>query len=106
MSFVDSLVEFIRKPEEQTVDKTPDGLCPVCWGYQQYDKKLRKLFRDKQVDVNSGRDSYMLVQKFVVDHLDGIRLKEGEVVACTKCGKGDAGAQNPTRLETDGSAEK
>lgn len=87
MSFVDNLVEFIRKPEEHTKGKTPEGLCPVCWGYQEYDQKLRKLFRDKQVDVNNRQDSYMIVQKFVVDHLDGIKLRDGEIVECTKCGR-------------------
>src|SRR5690606_7677840 len=87
MSFVDSLVEFIRKPEELTSGEIPEGLCPVCWGYQEYDQKLRKLFRDKQVDVNNHQDSYMLVQKFVVDHLDGIKLRDGEIVECAKCGK-------------------
>lgn len=89
MSFVDRLIEFIKRPEEETKDEVPEGLCPVCWGYQQYDQKLRTLFRDKQIDVNNGRDSYMLVQQFMVDHLDGIKLKEGEIVKCTKCGKGD-----------------
>lgn len=59
--------------------------CALCWGYQEYDHKIRKLYKDKQVDVNNHRGSYMRIQKFLIDKIDGIRLKKGEIVNCTTC---------------------
>jgi len=83
---VDSLVDFFSKPKEQTRDKAPEGLCPVCWGYQQYDGKVRNLLKDRQVDVNNKRESYLLIQEFVKDNIEGIRLREGETDICPDCG--------------------
>ena len=85
MNLIQNLMDFFGKPEEETKGCTPQGLCAVCWGYQEYDKKIRKLYMDKQVDVNNHKDSYMLIQRFVVDHIEGIRLKEGDVVFCPSC---------------------
>ena len=86
MDVVQNLIDFFKKPKHETEGKTPEGLCPVCWGYDEYDHKIREHFEDKQVDVNNHKDSYMLMQKFVKKHVDGIRLKESEVRNCSKCG--------------------
>lgn len=86
MYIVDQLVSFFQKPEEETKGNSPQGLCPVCWGYQEYDGKIRKLFKDKQIDVNNHRDSYMLLQDFVVNHIKGIKLKDSVTESCPDCG--------------------
>lgn len=39
MNIVKALVEFFKQPEEETREKTPEGMCPLCWGYQEYDHK-------------------------------------------------------------------
>ena len=87
MDFIENLVNFFKKPEKETKNQSPEGTCPVCWGYQEYDSKIRKIFKDKQIDVNNHQDSYMLVKKFVVKYIDGIHLKEGETEACPTCRK-------------------
>lgn len=87
MNLIENIVEFLRKPKKETEGKSPEGTCPVCWGYQEYDSKLRQLFKDKQVDVNHHSDNYMKVQKFMVEHVDGIRLKQGEIKDCPNCSK-------------------
>ncbi len=86
MDFIENLVHFFSKPKEETEGKSPEGTCPVCWGYQEYDHKIRRLFKDKQIDVNNHRDQYMKVQKFMVEHIDGIRLKQGKIKECPNCG--------------------
>lgn len=85
MNLIENLVDFFKKPEKETEDATPQGLCPVCWGYQEYDKKIRKLYKDKQVDVINHKASFMLIQNFVVQNIDGIKIKEGAVLACPTC---------------------
>ena len=83
---IDEIINWIKNPEKETKDKTPEGVCPVCWGYQEYDKKIRTLYYDKQIDVNNHKTKYSLIQDFVKEHIDGIKLKEGEISTCPKFG--------------------
>lgn len=86
MDIIENLVHFFQKKKEETKGNTPEGTCSVCWGYQEYDHKIRQLFKDKQIDVNNHRDSYMQIQEFMVKHIDGIQLKQGEIKECPTCG--------------------
>ena len=85
MNVVEELIRFFKRPEKETKDKTPNGLCPVCWGYQEYDHKIRTIYKDRQVEVNNHRDSYMIMEDFVVNQLDGIKLKESQTESCPTC---------------------
>jgi len=81
-----ALVSFFKKPVSATKDQTPVGLCPNCWGSQEYDGQIRELYRDKQIDVNNHEANYAFIQDFVVTHLDGIRLKKGaNSLECPTC---------------------
>ncbi len=86
MDIVNAILTYIRKPKEETQETAPEGLCALCWGYQEYDGKIRTLLKDKQIDVNNHKDSYMLIQKFVKRNIEGIKLKEDEVKTCPTCG--------------------
>lgn len=86
MDLAESILNFFNQPEEETKDKAPEGICAMCWGYQGYDGKIRTLFKDKQIDVNNHKDSYMLVQEFVKKNIDGMRLKDDLVEPCPYCG--------------------
>ncbi|MEX2380511.1 MAG: hypothetical protein WD530_07190 [Vicingaceae bacterium] len=91
MDIIESIIQYFEKdknkPAQQTESKAPQGLCPVCWGYQEYDGKIRKLFKDKQVDINNHRDSYLIIQEFVKKNVDSMKLKEGEIKSCPTCGE-------------------
>ncbi|MCM4169237.1 tRNA-specific adenosine deaminase [Arenibacter antarcticus] len=86
MDLIENIVHFFKKPKEETEDTSPEGTCPVCWGYQEYDHKIRQLFKDKQIDVNNHQYNYMKIQKFMVKYIDGIRLKQGDIKECPTCG--------------------
>jgi len=85
MDIIENIIHFLKKPKEETEGKSPEGTCPVCWGYQEYDHKIRQLFDDKQIDVNGHRYNYMKIQKFMVKYIDGIHLKQGETEECPTC---------------------
>jgi hypothetical protein len=88
MNLIDNIIHFFNQPEAETKGKTPKGICPSCWGYQEYDNKFRELFRDKQIDVNNHKENYMVIQDFVIRNIEGIHLKEGEIkYVCPTCGK-------------------
>lgn len=86
MDIMETLTAFFQKPEEETKDKAPEGICSLCWGYQEYDGKIRTLLKDKQIDVNNHKDRYTLINDFVVNHIDGIKLKESLIEPCEDCG--------------------
>lgn len=85
MDLVKSIVEFFKKPKPEAGNESPEGVCALCWGTQEYDGKIRTLYKDKQVDVNNKEDSYMLIQKFVKDNMDGYQVKDGVTHVCTDC---------------------
>ncbi len=86
MDLTEHLLNFFNKPIEETENQAPDGVCPICWGYQEYDHKIRKLFEDMQIDVINHKRKFTFMRQFVKEHISGIRLVEGEVEICPACG--------------------
>ncbi len=85
MELIDKLVEFFKAPKEETKDIAPEGTCALCWGHYEYDKKIRTVLKDKQIDVNNHRDSHMKIKRFLVEHVDGMHLKNATIECCGKC---------------------
>ncbi len=85
VDIIDNITHYFKNQNDSDEDCSPEGNCPLCWGRQQSDGKIRKLLKDKQVDVNNHKDSYMLIQKFMKHNIDGIKLKEGVVSECPTC---------------------
>lgn len=85
-NIVDTLQQFFTQSKEETKNQTPEGLCPNCWGKQEYDNQIREIFEDKQIDVNNGESRYSFIQDFVVTHIEGIKLKAGNnSLECPTC---------------------
>ncbi len=86
MNLIDTLLAFFGKSKEETAGQTPDGLCPNCWGKQEYDNVIRELYDDKQIDVNNHKAHYAFVQDFIVNRVNGIRLIKGnDSSECPTC---------------------
>ena len=63
------------------------GVCPNCWGEQEYDGKAREIIKDKQVDVNNHTARHTFIKEFVVNHVDGIHLhRHDDKLKCERCG--------------------
>ena len=45
---IETIIAFFKKNKEETKGKVPDGLCPNCWGKQEYDNVIRDLYRDNR----------------------------------------------------------
>lgn len=72
-----NLLNFFQQTATQTKGKVPDGYCPNCWGEQEYDAQIRKMYIDKQIDINNHEENHAFIQDFVVTRLSGIQLKKG-----------------------------
>ncbi len=67
---------------------TPEGVCPNCWGQQEYGGKAIDLMEDKQIDVNNSTTRHAFIQDFVVNHVSGIQLKKHDQgYICSTCQK-------------------
>lgn len=83
---IEKLIAFFKKPKDQTKGNTPEGLCPNCWGNQEYDDMIREMYKDKQIEVNNHSANYAFIQDFVVNKINGIRLKKGNTsFECPTC---------------------
>ncbi len=74
---VEKLISFFKKPAKETKGKAPEGVCPNCWGEQEYDNVIRDMYIDKQIDVNNHDSNYAFIQDFVVNRINGIKLVKG-----------------------------
>lgn len=72
-----NLLNFFQQTSSETKGKVPKGYCPNCWGEQEYDAKIRKMYVDKQIDINNHEENHAFIQDFVVTHLSGIQLRKG-----------------------------
>ncbi len=64
---------FNKRPDE--FDEVPTGVCPNCWGDQEYGNTIRTKYKDLQIDINNHRGKHAFIQNFVVTYLKGIQLK-------------------------------
>ena len=74
---IKTLISFFKKPIELTKGESPEGICPNCWGEQEYDAQIRKMYVDKQIDINNTEENHAFIQDFVISHISGIQLRKG-----------------------------
>lgn len=83
---IEKLVSFFKKSYSETKNETPESICPNCWGKQEYDKVIRDLYHDHQIDVNNGQANLNFIQNVVVNKIEGIKLKKGNNgMVCPTC---------------------
>ncbi len=86
MSLFESVISYLKGKEKGEELEAPVGACPPCWGEQEFDNKIREIVKDRQINVNSGNENYAFIQDFVVNHVDGIKLKNQiDGLKCPKC---------------------
>lgn len=74
---------LFKTKKENVFDTVPVGVCPNCWGDQEYGNVIRKKYKDNQIGVNNKESKHAFIQDFVVTYLNGIRLKSA--VHGTEC---------------------
>ncbi len=82
------LLDWFKKNKEAEQAVMDEGLCPNCWGRQEYQGQFREMVQDKSRDILNGDPASQkaFVQKFVQDNLTGIQLKrDGDYLVCPSC---------------------
>ncbi|MBT8233177.1 MAG: hypothetical protein HKO66_09825 [Saprospiraceae bacterium] len=88
MSLVDALVNFLKNKDTEDKAESPEGLCPNCWGREEYGGHFYERVKKENLDVNSKDSNIGWINDYANKHLSGIALKRkgnGREVICDKC---------------------
>ena len=82
----ESLLGFLRNNPSPGDGSTPDGLCPNCWGQQEYGGKFFEAVKNYNVDINSPNPATGWVKDYADKYLNPIALiQQDDQVVCQKC---------------------
>ena len=90
MGIVRLFMSMFRKKQVHNATENVDmidGHCPMCWGFNEYDHKLRKAVEDKFIDVKNHKATYIKSVGLAKNYIDGKKKKKLKTIACPKCGK-------------------
>ncbi|MGB5379277.1 hypothetical protein [Muriicola sp.] len=86
MDLVQSLLDLLKKDDNTASKETPVGMCPNCWGTQEYSGKFYEASKNYDADVNTPNPNIGWIRDYANKHLAGIALQpheEGQV--CEHC---------------------
>ena len=67
--------------------ETPEGVCPNCWGRQEYQGKFFEAVKREGIDTQNITEKKGWIQAYAEQHLSGIELSKNEPInTCVSCG--------------------
>lgn len=88
MNLVSSIIDFFKKKGTPEAIAAPAGICPNCWGREEYGGHFYARIKQENLDVNNLASNVGWVQAYANKHLAGITLKRtgnGEALICETC---------------------
>ena len=86
MALVENLLNYLTKNKEPKLNTAPEGLCPNCWGRQEYGGNFYNAVKNHGLDVNSKYPEVGWIKDYAETHLKGIRLEvSDDAVGCPTC---------------------
>ena len=86
MNIVDSLINYLRS-NKSPEKGAPEGLCPNCWGQQEYGGNFYEAVKTHGLDINKKDHDIGWIRDYAERHLNGIRLHEHgkDEYVCEQC---------------------
>jgi hypothetical protein len=86
MKLVDALINLLKKKSTDGEATTPEGVCPNCWGREEYGGKFYEAVKNHGVDASHPEKSNAWIQEYAETHLKGIHLaRQGDKMVCNSC---------------------
>lgn len=83
MSLADNIKSFFKaKSEGKETKKAPEGVCPNCWGKQEWEGEFYKKIKANNITPESNTYNSFIHE--VVEKLDKITIKE-DTYTCETC---------------------
>ncbi|MFT4600549.1 MAG: hypothetical protein ACI857_000723 [Arenicella sp.] len=84
-SILENIKEYFKKKDAgETVQASPEGTCPVCWGRSEWDGKHYEIVKDKHSGGTTTYDSF--ISKIVDEHVRTTHNLKDKYI-CTNCDK-------------------
>ncbi len=86
MHIGDLILSFLRKKSKNPDQNTPEGLCPNCWGMQEYGGNFYKALKNEGINIDHPDERKGWIVDYAEKHLGDIVLtEEKEGIVCQKC---------------------
>lgn len=88
MSLVESLIEFLHKKGTKEELVTPEGVCPNCWGREEYAGHFHERLRKENYDITTVDKEVGWINDYANKHLQSIAVKKRpntDEPYCEKC---------------------
>jgi len=83
MNLIENIKTYFKaKSSGNTILKAPEGVCPNCWGKQEWEGKFYKKIKSKNSSPENKTYDNFIHQ--VAEKLDKITLKE-DILICETC---------------------
>lgn len=85
MSILKTIKDFLSQTNETKT--APEGLCPNCWGRQEYEGKFYEALKNNHVDIHNLNENKGWIEKYFDENLSQIKLvkNEKDELTCSKC---------------------
>lgn len=86
MNLYKSIKSFLLKKSTNEKIEAPEGLCPACWGRQEYGGKFFEAIKKEKIDVTKIDAKKGWIQDYAEKNLSDIILhKKGHSLTCSVC---------------------
>ncbi|MEO9805984.1 MAG: hypothetical protein ABJF04_22185 [Reichenbachiella sp.] len=83
MDIINALIKYIKSNDKESV---PEGMCPNCWGRQEYSGQFYEAIHMESIDLNNIDAKKGWIQAYAAKNLEGIMLHESEEeLQCNHC---------------------
>lgn len=79
MEFVNKIINYLNNDNSSSA---PEGVCPNCWGRQEYEGDFKNAIRSEKIDLNNIDQHKGWIQAYAAKHFDGIKLQDGSCPVC------------------------
>jgi len=84
MDLTEAIIRFLKKGKRK--DLTPEGVCPNCWGRQEYSGQFYEAINNESIDLNNIDEKRGWIQAIVAKNITGIALQEeNSEMVCQRC---------------------
>ena len=88
MQLIESLLNFLKRRGTPEETETPKGICPNCWGREEYAGHFYERVKQENLNAQSKDSNVGWIQAYANKNLSGIALKRsgnGEELICPSC---------------------
>ncbi len=86
MKIVENIIRMLNGRKELSLADVPEGVCPNCWGRNEYGGAFYNAIKNEGIDINSIAAHVGWVQDYADKHLNDIAIvSDGENSVCNKC---------------------